>query len=283
MGNASALDEGLARLTSSAGVLVQVCETAGSTPRETGAWMIVWPDGLSGTVGGGNLEYQATAAAHAMLAGRADAPAQDEVRRYALGPSLGQCCGGVVSLVFRKVDAQDRERLRAELAARLTPVAVFGGGHVGAAIVRLLATLPFAVRWIDSRDAIFPPLASVQVDTEYSDPMDAAVQGLAPGTRVLILSFSHWEDLEILRACLERVRERDDLPFLGLIGSKTKWATFRHRLQARGFLPDELARVTCPIGIPGLSGKEPEVIAVSVAAQLLLQAKACERMDAGAS
>jgi xanthine dehydrogenase accessory factor len=83
------------------------------------------------------------------------------------------------------------------------------------------------------------------------------------------MSFSHAQDLDILAACLKRRRERDDLPYIGLIGSMTKWATFRHRLEERGFLASELAQVTCPIGLPGIAGKEPEVIAVSVAAQLL--------------
>jgi xanthine dehydrogenase accessory factor len=87
---------------------------------------------------------------------------------------------------------------------------------------------------------------------------------------VLIMSFSHAEDLDIVAACLRRQRERADLPYIGLIGSKTKWATFRHRLAERGFGAQELAQVTCPIGMPGIRGKEPEVIAVSVAAQILL-------------
>jgi xanthine dehydrogenase accessory factor len=83
------------------------------------------------------------------------------------------------------------------------------------------------------------------------------------------MSFSHAEDLDIVIACLKRLRARDDLPYIGLIGSKTKWATFRHRLEARGFTEAEMSRVTCPIGTPGIHGKEPEVIAVAVAAQLL--------------
>ena len=99
--------------------------------------------------------------------------------------------------------------------------------------------------------------------------MQRAVADLRPGARVLIMSFSHAEDLDIVVACLKRLRERDDLPFVGLIGSKTKWATFRHRLEDRGFSAQEIERITCPIGVPGILGKEPEVIAVSVAAQLL--------------
>jgi len=86
---------------------------------------------------------------------------------------------------------------------------------------------------------------------------------------VLIMSFSHAEDLDVVAACLRRQRQQQDLPFIGLIGSKTKWATFSHRLAERGFSPAELAQVTCPIGVPGIHGKQPEVIAVAVAAQLL--------------
>ena len=99
--------------------------------------------------------------------------------------------------------------------------------------------------------------------------MHAAVADLAPQSRVLIMSFSHAEDLDIVAACLLRQRAQADLPFIGLIGSKTKWATFRHRLEAKGFTPEELAHVTCPIGIDGIHDKRPEVITVAVAAQLL--------------
>jgi xanthine dehydrogenase accessory factor len=149
------------------------------------------------------------------------------------------------------------------------PVALFGGGHVGHAIVRLLGTLPVRTHWIDSREEVFPDDVAPAVRCDHSDPVHAAVPTLDAGSRVLIMSFSHAEDLDVVAACLKRLRERGDLPFIGLIGSKSKWATFRHRLEARGFSADELARVTCPIGVAGVQGKEPEVIAVAVAAQLM--------------
>lgn len=262
-----AVDELLARLAREDAVLVQVDATQGSAPREAGTWMAVWADGLTATIGGGQLEYQATREAREILAG---GPPIDTVRRYPLGPTLGQCCGGVMFLRYRRIGAADAPALRRELVAPLRPVALFGGGHVGAALARLLATLPFAVRWIDSRDGVFPAALPAQIETEHSEPVQDAVAQLAPGARVLIMSFSHAEDLDIVIACLQRLRTRDDLPYIGLIGSKTKWATFRHRLEARGFTDAELARVTCPIGVPGITGKEPEVIAVAVAAQLLL-------------
>jgi xanthine dehydrogenase accessory factor len=143
---------------------------------------------------------------------------------------------------------------------------------VGKALVNVLAPLPFAVRWIDSRDEIFPAQLPANVVSEHSDPVHGAVRELAPGSRVLIMSFSHAEDLDVVAACLRRLREQDDLPYIGLIGSATKWATFRHRLQERAFTGAELARITCPIGLPGIDGKQPEVIAASVAAQILLVA-----------
>ena len=264
-----ALDDCLDRLAREPGVLVRVVSTQGSAPREAGTWMAVWADALTGTIGGGQLEFQAIAAARALLAGRTDAPTPDSVLRYSLGPRLGQCCGGVMFLSYRRINAADSPELRRALTASLAPVALFGGGHVGAAIVRLLAGLPYAVRWVDSRDGVFPPAVPVQVQTEQSEPVQCAVADLPTDARVLIMSFSHAEDLDIVIACLQRLRARNDLPYVGLIGSATKWATFRHRLQARGFTDAELARITCPIGVPGIEGKEPEVIAVAVAAQLL--------------
>ena len=261
-----ALDQLLSRLAVEDAVLVRVEATQGSAPREAGTWMAVWADALTGTIGGGQFEFQAIGEARAVLAG---GPPIDGPRRYPLGPSLGQCCGGVMHLSYRRIGAADVAALRQALVAPLSPVALFGGGHVGAALARLLAVLPFSVRWIDSRDGVFPEALPAQVECEFSDPVHEAVAHLAPHSRVLIMSFSHAEDFDIVVACLKRLRARDDLPYVGLIGSKTKWATFRHRLEARGFGPQELARITCPIGVPGIGGKEPEVIAVAVAAQLL--------------
>ena len=261
------LEQFLARLARQPAVLIHVQSVEGSVPRETGTWMAVLQDVLVGTVGGGHLEYQAIASARELL--KMGGVAEPSTQRFALGPSLGQCCGGVMHLRFECVSAVDAPALAQRLQTRLTPVALFGGGHVGHALVRVLTSLPFALTWIDSRDGVFPENLATQVTTEHSDPPQAAVKDIAPQSRVLIMSFSHAEDLEVLAACLLRQRERADLPYIGLIGSKTKWATFRSRLQARGFTPDELAHVTSPIGVPGIAGKEPEVIAVAVAAQLL--------------
>lgn len=255
----------LARLALEPAVLVEVTATEGSVPREAGTWMAVFAGMTVGTIGGGHLEYEAMARARARLQGLPG----EALGRFVLGPSLGQCCGGVVHLRFEPVGPDDVPDLRRRLDSNLQPVALFGGGHVGFALIQVLSRLPFALSWIDSRDGIFPEAVPDQVVCEHSDPVQRAVTGLAPQSRVLIMSFSHAEDLDIVAECLRRQRERGDLPYIGLIGSKTKWATFRHRLEARGFSAEELAQVTCPIGLPGITGKEPEVIAVSVAAQLL--------------
>ncbi|WIT12218.1 xanthine dehydrogenase accessory protein XdhC [Paucibacter sediminis] len=251
-------------------VLVTVAQVQGSGPREVGAWMAVTAAGFIGTIGGGHLEYEGLAQARALLVRGAVGPAEEQ--RYALGPSLGQCCGGVVRLRYEWLGPSDIAGLRERLGGEQhwMPVALFGGGHVGRAIVEVLARLPMRVHWVDSRgDEVFPAELPENCRAEYSDPVQAAVQDLTPGSHVLIMSFSHAEDLDVVAACLARQRERGDLPYVGLIGSQSKWASFRQRLQARGFSAAELAHITSPIGVPGIPGKQPEVIAVAVAAQLL--------------
>ena len=243
------VDELLARLArGEEGVLVRVVRTQGSAPREAGTWMAVWAEGLTATIGGGQLEYQATDEARGWLAGGA---AIEGVRRYPLGPTLGQCCGGVVFLSYQRIAAADAKALQTELLAHLEPVALFGGGHVGAALARLLSTLPFKVRWIDSRDGVFPDALPAQIETEHSDPVQDAVAQLEPGSRVLIMSFSHAEDLDIVIACLKRLRARDDLPYVGPDRQQDQVGDLRPpaggaRLHGRGagahHLPDRRAR-----------------------------------------
>ena len=236
--------------------------------------LAVGTGGIIGTVGGGQLEFQAIDEARRLLResvhGTKTQPgAGAEVLRYPLGPSLGQCCGGEVHLSYELVGHADVPALSHRLTPTLAPLALFGGGHVGKALVQVLGNLPVQVTWIDSRDEIFPAAVPDNVTCEHSDPVHAAVAQLAAQSQVIIMSFSHAEDLDVVAACLQRQRAQGDLPFVGLIGSQTKWATFRHRLVARGFTDTEMAWVHCPIGMPGINSKEPEVIAVSVAAQIL--------------
>ena len=262
------VDAFLGKLAHQSGCLVRVHSTRGSVPRERGAWMAVFDDEAIGTVGGGQLEFQAIAQARAQLQDTSLVPGM--LVRFALGPNLGQCCGGEVHLEFEVVHAPQIPELKVRLKAVLRPIALFGGGHVGKALVQVLAKLPYNITWVDSRDEIFPANLLAQVRCEHSEPVQAAVAGLEPGSQVIIMSFSHAEDLDVVAACLARQRARGDLPYMGLIGSKTKWARFTHQLEARGYTPQELAHVTCPIGVSGIHSKLPEVIAISVAAQLLL-------------
>ncbi len=264
----------LTQLHHAPAVLVKVEKTQGSVPRESGAWMAVFEQSALGTIGGGHLEMQALEHARALLRDPALAALS---QHYTLGPSLGQCCGGAVQLGFQRIDRGQAQALRRDLQQDLPTVALFGGGHVGQALVQVLLTLPYSIMWVDSRDQVFPGNLPMRVRCEHSEPVQAAVDDLPAQSQVLIMSFSHAEDLDIVSRCLMRQRRSGDLPFIGLIGSATKWAVFRRRLMARGFTEAELDQITCPIGLPGIQGKEPAVIAVAVAAQLLMQSPKIDR------
>ncbi len=329
-------------------VLVTVAQTRGSVPREAGANMLVSMTRTVDTIGGGHLEWEAMAHARAMLL-QAGAPG---LLKLSLGASLGQCCGGVVWLVFERI-AQGAcaawiERshlidegviLRRELSVRrvgsdnvgkigdgppslhnafvmdeevgcfanppytsslwqtcspdeaqrnpgttlhddgptwrLTQhisrpafnITVFGAGHVGAAIVQVLSTLDARIRWVDVRDDLFgSPAANVTCIT--TDTPEEEVDHAAPDTFFLVLTHSHTLDLELTA----RILRRDAFAWFGLIGSRTKRARFEHRLQAQGIPATQIARMRCPIGVPGISDKSPQAIAIAVVAQLL-QAK----------
>lgn len=318
-------------------VLVTVAQTRGSTPREAGAKMLVWSDGIAGTVGGGHLEFKAITNARALL-GHADAPIA-HIGQFNLGPQLAQCCGGGAALLFEKLSSSATSWLRtwvemesvgtecvvitnagrdldaktfielesplwshvpAAVAERAKSVAtgadrcalvelrdgngcyvietirpladhlcLFGAGHVGKAVVRALQPLPFRIAWIDGREGVFPDDLPPHVLAVQSAAPPREVDRAPAGAFFLVMTHSHPLDLEICA----RVLQRDDAAYLGLIGSETKRARFVGRLRAIGIPPQALARLTCPIGIPGIAGKEPAAIAASVAAQLLIIAE----------
>jgi xanthine dehydrogenase accessory factor len=256
-------------------VWVTVVAHRGSVPRHADAWMAVFADACVGTVGGGQLEWQAQREARQRL----HAASPVAVLRYPLGPKLDQCCGGEVHLRFERVDAGHIPVLRAHFERQRQHwpvVAVFGAGHVGAALVRLLVRLPLRVLWRDARvgsaEFVAPP--PPELACQAFDSPDVAVVQLPAGAQVLVLTHSHALDYALVQACLQRQRTQADLCSIGLIGSRSKWASFASRLRAVGWSAQELAGVTCPIGLPGIHGREPEVIAVSVAAQLLQAAGA---------
>lgn len=246
-------------------MLVEVLDAKGSVPRDAGTRMVVDADQVLGTIGGGHLELQAIAFARGRLAsGERSAHAQS----IALGPSLGQCCGGALTLRYSMLDA-------AALAAWPdTPprfaLHLYGAGHVGRAIVALLAGIPCRVWWIDEREDEFPPghAEPPHISRVCVEPVEAEVAQAPPGASFLVLTHSHDLDLRIAEAILRR----GDFGFFGLIGSRTKRTRFVHRFEQRGLPRDTIDRMTCPIGVPGITGKEPAVIAVAVVAQLLQQA-----------
>jgi xanthine dehydrogenase accessory factor len=242
-------------------VLVTVLSARGSTPRESGCKMVVTRDALFGTIGGGTLEHRCMAEARSLLAGPATTPS---VHDFPLGPALGQCCGGHVSILFETFRPATMQ------------IALFGAGHVGRAVVRLLGELPCRITWIDPRPDAFP--ASLPSNTHCRPAVDIAT--LAPGTQVLVMTHDHQCDFDIVAEALNRT----DLGGVGLIGSVTKRARFVARLRRAGLGPDAIDRLECPIGLPGIDSKLPAAIAISIAARLLArhparpspQAPACQ-------
>jgi xanthine dehydrogenase accessory factor len=243
-----------------AAVVVEVGATRGSVPRESGTRMVVAFDGVLGTVGGGHLELQAIAAARELL--QRGGPAFE--RHMALGPSLGQCCGGALDL--RYTPLADTDPASWTLTAPRFNLQLYGAGHVGRAVVALLANMPCTVQWIDERESEFPatPLPP-HIARVCVEPVEAEVRSAPPNSCFLVLTHSHELDLAIAHAVLNR----GDFAWFGLIGSKTKRSRFEHRLLERGIGAATLSHMVCPIGLPGIGGKEPGVLAVSVVAQLL--------------
>jgi xanthine dehydrogenase accessory factor len=144
-------------------------------------------------------------------------------------------------------------------------IVLFGAGHVGRALARIFATLPCRVRWIDARANEFPAAAAPNVEIVVTDDARGAVAAAPAGAVFLVLTHSHALDFELVEAILRR----RDFAYCGMIGSATKRRTFENGLAKRGLASADLARLTCPIGIPALTGKEPSTIAIAVAAQLL--------------
>lgn len=249
-------------------VLVTVDRALGSTPRKAGTSMLVGSDAVFGTIGGGTLEFDAiNSARRSLQSGELIKSSHD----ISLGPDLGQCCGGRVTLSFALLNSADTvllEELQDRDLEDHTPVWLFGAGHVGAAIVRALEPLPFKVTWVDSREDIFPAQSSVEMKHAICPELEIA--NAPDGAFALILTHSHAEDFDIADAALRH----SGLGFIGLIGSATKSAKFRKNLAGLGHSETALARLTCPIGDVGINDKDPAVIAASVAVQMIREREA---------
>ena len=305
-------------------VRIVLATVRGSAPREPGVGMLVASSGIEGTIGGGQLEWEALIAARALLE---DGAVPARLERIVLGADRGQCCGGVVEVwmerytradlalleaaslaaargaavllstmgratVERRIVCQtgvdmDASQLlqepRAQAVPRvrrnthgaatllerlddaLPPLWLYGAGHVGQALARILMDLPVQLTWIDSRTGHFPAQIPSAVRVLCgSDPVQS-VAAAPTGTRFLVMTHSHSLDYALCRAILAR----GDFAWAGLIGSKSKAARFRSRLARDGLGREAIARLICPIGIGGIASKWPAAIAVGVAAQVL--------------
>lgn len=264
---------------------VVIARLTGSSPREVGTAMLVWADGQSGTIGGGALEFEATHRARDGLVGAHD---------YPLGPTLGQCCGGHVTLVYERFEktpdlpADQNAYIRRiqgdaappPLQGNQTeykngwlsepmghtdiPLWLWGAGHVGRAVAEVIHDIPgFHITWADTGTDRFPDHLP-QTITPIPSPSLPNLMAHAPQDAIhLIFTYSHDIDLELCHRALQR-----GFRFCGLIGSDTKWARFRSRLHALGHRKDEINRIICPIGLPEL-GKHPKMIALGVAQRLV--------------
>ena len=224
-------------------ILVEIIRVLGSAPRAEGTRMWVSSDSQVGSIGGGQLELLATERARSMIAeGRRESQVS-----LPLGPVLAQCCGGIVDLMFSTVE-EPETNLKTDF-----PMVLYGLGHVGSAIASIMSTIPHPLLTFDDR---------VELGAAYSD-LSSLIGSIPPKAYHLVMTYSHELDFEICRTLIER----DVVGCIGLIGSKSKKARFKSRLKNLGLDPD---RINCPVGIVGITGKEPSVIAVSAVAEFLL-------------
>jgi len=245
--------------------IVTVSEAKGSTPREAGATMLVTADATRGSIGGGQLELLAITQARQLLTRNSASAALN----VPLGPEIGQCCGGHVSVTIARGDAQALPGLEAadRAAAKARPtVLVFGAGHVGRALAKALSLLPFQVRWIDEREAEFGASAvGDNVEIIVTQRWSEEVRRAPADAAYLVLTHSHSLDSMIVSAVLER----GEFAYCGLIGSQTKRKVFESAFRDIGIPEASIARLVCPIGDRGVDDKRPEVIAALVAAELI--------------
>ena len=305
-------------------VMATVIDASGSSPCGAGARMLVTAEAAHDTVGGGRLEQEVIAEARAMLAGKRERALH---RHYPLGPDLGQCCGGAVSVYLDLIGRDEYEGWAGELLARLErdgavrlltdmdtgrrrvvaaedggkplpgirlhrrgreldeeirperfALWLFGAGHVGSRIAQMVSVLDWRLHWVDQRPGIFPDSVGDTVVLHRPKRPELLVGDAAPGACFLVMTHSHAIDLAICEAVLRR----GDFAYLGLIGSKSKRASFERHFRRKGIAQTETDRMTCPIGISAISGRRPAEIALATVAQLqmlreeLLARAACE-------
>ncbi|WP_422489348.1 xanthine dehydrogenase accessory protein XdhC [Endozoicomonas sp. ALE010] len=245
--------DALARLqqTGESGVLVTILGSAGSAPRKSGSKMVVTADQCFDTIGGGQLEFLLIQKARELLLNHHSEPL---LEHFPLGPKLGQCCGGSVSALLEPITTCGFR------------IALFGAGHVGHALVNVLAPLDCQITWIDSREALFPEQLPGNVRVCISDQPELEVENLPDNTFVLVVTHNHQLDFAIAEATLKHEQSR----WLGVIGSETKAKRFRQRLEHKGsFSPAQIEHLRCPVGLENVGGRKPAEIAIAIAAEIV--------------
>lgn len=245
-------------------IVCTLTSVRGSSPREQGTFMLVGANALFGTIGGGALEFMVIEHARRLIANGQASEAMD----VPLGPEIGQCCGGRVEVGLAYADAATRQRLAeiiAENDAALPHVFVFGAGHVGRALARILSILPVQLEVIDTRREELELLPGDIAAHAVAMP-EAVVRSAPGGSSYVILTHDHALDFLIAQEALART----DAPYVGMVGSRTKRARFASWFKAEGGDPKALARLVLPIGQTGLGDKRPEVIAALAAAEIMV-------------
>ena len=294
-------------------IVITVAATKGSVPRDTGTKMLVTANDVHGTIGGGHLEFKAIDIAKNMIIehSKLDAsqnaqsltpalsPKRERVRsvefaaanygrtsmasgaramhRFVLGATLGQCCGGVMNLAFEAVAADAEWIEPATVRATDFHLVLFGAGHVGRAVVKVLSELSCTITWVDSREDEFPEDIPANVKCVCTDEPECEIDAANAGSYFLVMTHSHALD----QTLAERILRRADFAYFGLIGSLTKRRQFERRLQDRGISAAQLAGMSCPIGAAGIYGKEPATIAIAVAAEILQRRGKLECAESG--
>ncbi|UVV67972.1 xanthine dehydrogenase accessory protein XdhC [Brucella anthropi] len=249
-------------------VLVEVTDVKGSAPRDTGAWMLVARDMIFRTIGGGQLEYMAIDHARKVLLGGRDSPKHVPPMNVPLGPEIGQCCGGRVGLSFRRVSRGLTDELVSKVDAEIATrphVYVFGAGHVGDALASALSLTPVRVILVDTREAELMKCDVPGVETCLSAMPEQVVRSAPPGSAFIVLTHDHALDFLIVAEALQR----RDAVYVGMIGSKTKKATFKNWLKREIGSDNLFENLVCPVGGAVVKDKRPEVIAALAAAEVL--------------
>lgn len=244
-------------------VLIEVTDVRGSAPRDAGAWMLVARDMIFRTIGGGQLEYMAIDHARKILAGGKDSPMD-----VPLGPEIGQCCGGRVALGFKRVNRGLAEELviKVDTEIAMRPhVYVFGAGHVGDALAYALSLTPVRVILVDTREAELMAVDAPGVETCLAAMREQVVRSAPPASAFIVLTHDHALDFLIVAEALQR----RDAVYVGMIGSKTKKATFKNWLKNEFGSSDLFENLVCPVGGAVVKDKRPEVIAALAAAEVL--------------